>query len=193
MKNAIILQGAGETQESYWLPYVKKELEKRSYKVWLPQLPEIDNPKLGMILPFILKNGEFNSETIMIGHSAGAPFILSVLEKIVNKIKKAIMVSGLSEPSTDDDAITEWQKGFLQDTYDWETIRTHCEEFVFINAVNDPWGCNDKQGKKLFDKLGGTLILNNEGHMGSDKFHQPYKTFPLLVSLVETALQEKSS
>ena len=76
MKNAILLQGAGETQESFWLPYVKKELEKRGYKVWLPQLPGIDNPKLKEILPFILKKGVFNQETIMIGHSAGVPFLL---------------------------------------------------------------------------------------------------------------------
>jgi uncharacterized protein len=188
MKNAILLQGAGETQESYWLPYVKRELEKRDYKVWLPQLPEINNPKLEFVIPYILEKGEFNQETVMIGHSAGGPFILSVLEKIKVKIKKAIMVAGLSEPSTDDDALNEWQKGFLQDKYDWDKIRTHCDEFVFINSVNDPWGCNDKQGRKLFDKLGGTLILNKEGHMGSDKFHQPYKQFPLLLTLVDNNL-----
>ena len=188
MKNAIILQGAGETQESFWLPYVKKELEKRSYKVWLPQLPGIDNPKLKEVLPFILKNGEFNQETVMIGHSAGAPFILSVLENIKVKIKLAIMTAGLSEPSTNDKAITKWQKDFLQDKYDWKKIKAHCRKFIFVNAVNDPWGCNDKQGRKLFDKLGGTLIINEEGHMGSDSFKQPYKEFPLLITLVEDNL-----
>lgn len=191
MKNAIIFQGAGETQKSFWLPYVKKELEKRGYTVWLPQLPEIDNPKLQEILSFILKNGEFNQETVMIGHSAGVPFILSTLENIEVKIKKAVMVAGLIEPSTNDEAITKWQKLFLQDKYDWRKIKAHCKEFIFINSVNDPWGCNEKQGKKMFDKLGGTLIINEEGHMGSDSFHQPYKEFPLLISLVENMLREK--
>ncbi|MFA5932610.1 MAG: alpha/beta hydrolase [Microgenomates group bacterium] len=189
MKNAIILQGAGETQESFWLPYTKKELEKRGYKVWLPQLPGIDNPKLKEVLPFILKNGEFNQETVMIGHSAGVPFIFSVLENIDVKIKLAIMVAGLYEPSTNDPKITKWQKDFLQESYDWKKIKAHCQEFVFINAANDPWGCNDKQGKMMSDKLGGTLIINEEGHMGSDLFKQPYKEFPLLISLVEDSLR----
>ena len=186
MKNAIILQGAGETQKSFWLPYAKGELEKKGYKVWLPQLPGIDNPKLKEVLPFILKNGEFNQETTMIGHSAGAPIILSVLENIKVKIKLAIMVAGLTEPSTKDKDITKWQKDFLQDEYDWKKIKAHCEKFVFINAVNDPWGCNDKQGRKMFDKLGGTLIVNEEGHMGSDSFNQPYKKFPLLIALIDS-------
>lgn len=46
MKNAIILMGAGENQESFWLPWLKRELEKKDYKVWLPQLPDNDNPYL---------------------------------------------------------------------------------------------------------------------------------------------------
>lgn len=188
MKNAIVLQGAGETQESFWLPYIKNELEKIGYQVWLPQLPGIDNPKLKEILPFILRNAQFNPDTIMIGHSAGVPFILSVLERIKTKINLAVMVAGLTEPSTNDKAITEWQKGFLQDKYDWKKIKAHCSKFVFINSVNDPWGCNDKQGKKMLDQLGGTLIINEDGHMGSEKFNQPYKKFPLLVALIKEKL-----
>jgi len=49
---------------------------------------------------------------------------------------------------------------------------------LFINSVNDPWGCNDKQGRKMFDNLGGTLVVNNDGHMGSNK----------LISLIENFL-----
>jgi hypothetical protein len=75
----------------------------------------------------------------------------------------------------------------LKDEYDWEKIKSNCEKFVFINSVDDPWGCDDKQGRKMFDKLGGELIIrSNEGHMGSDMYEQPYKEFPLLINLVKT-------
>ncbi len=191
MKNAIILQGAGETQSSFWLPYLKKELERGGYSVWLPQLPDNDNPNLKNTLPYVLKNGEFNKETVMVGHSAGVPFILSTLENIKVKIKLAIMVAGLIEPSTNDKSINNWQENFLQDKYDWKKIKANCKQFVFINAANDPWGCNDRQGRKMFDKLGGTLIINEEGHMGSVKFNQQYKKFPLLVKLITEQLWGK--
>lgn len=186
MKNAILLQGAGETQESFWLPYVKRELEKRGYKVWLPQLPGIDNPKLKEILLFVLENGKFTQETIIVAHSAGCPLTLSVLEKINIRIKMAILVAGYSTP------LPEGANNMLQKEYDWIKIKTNVEEIIFINSDNDPWGCNDKQGKEMFEKLGGTLIIRHgEGHMGSDSFKQPYKEFPLLIKLVENALWGK--
>lgn len=74
----------------------------------MSQLPDNDNPDLTKTLPFVLKNGKFDSETVMVGHSAGCPLILSVLEKIEVKIKKAVLVAGLTTPSTKDPAITEW-------------------------------------------------------------------------------------
>lgn len=179
MKNAIILQGKGETTKSFWLPYAKRELEKKGYEVWLPQLPGIDNPKLDVILPFVLKNGKFTKDTVIIAHSAGCPLILSVLENIDVKIKQAILVAGFSFQ------LTDGGKDILQKEYNWKRIKQNVEDIIFINSDNDPWGCDDKQGRKMFDKLGGTLIINKEGHMGSDRFNQPYKKFPLLISLVK--------
>lgn len=59
----------------------------------------------------------------------------------------------------------------------------------YVKSDNDPWSCDDKQGKRMFDKLGGTLIVrHDEGHMGSDSFNQPYKEFPLIIKLVENKL-----
>ena len=43
-----------------------------------------------------------------------------------------------------------------------------------------------KEHQKMFDKLGGTLIIRHgEGHMGSKDFGQPYKEFPFLLKLVD--------
>jgi hypothetical protein len=179
MKNVIILQGAGETIESFWLPYIKKELEASGYAVWLPQLPGIDNPQLKEVLQFVLKRGKFSEETLLIGHSAGCPLILSVLENIPVKIKKAILVAGYCEP------LPAGANDILQKKYNWEKIKQNVDEIIFINSDNDPWGCDDKQGKIMFNNLGGTLIIRHgEGHMGSDKFNQPYKEFPFLLKLI---------
>lgn len=38
----------------------------------------------------------------------------------------------------------------------------------------------------MLDHLGGMQIIKHgEGHMGSDKFKQPYKEFPLLIKLIQ--------
>jgi len=185
MKNAIILMGAGETPESFWLPYVKTELEKRGYEVWLPQLPEM--PTLKETLPLILQNGKFTKDTIIITHSAGGSLALAVLENISVKIKQAILVAGFSTPLPGDVG----GNAALQKEYNWKKIKKSVGDIVFIHSDNDPWKCDDKQGMAMWEKLGGTLILKSgEGHMGSNNFNQPYKTFPFIIELVEKQLWE---
>jgi hypothetical protein len=34
-------------------------------------------------------------------------------------------------------------------------------------------------------KVGGKLIVMHDGHMGSSYFNQPYKEFPLILSLIK--------
>lgn len=178
MKNAIIFHGSSSTPNDVWYPYARKGLEAKGYEVSAPQLPAKDI--LSDWLPVALREN-YDNETVIIGHSSGAPLILSVLEKINTKIKKVILVSGYISVSPNDPTGSP----ILQDKYDWEKIKKNAEEFVFINSTNDPWGCNDKQGRAMFDKLGGTLVINNEGHMGSDTFKQPYKEFPFLLNLID--------
>lgn len=88
MKNAVILHGSSCTPNSFWYPWLKKELQKHGYNVWLPQLPKPEAPDLKIQLPFVMGGVKFNQETILIGHSAGCPLLLSVLENLKIKIKK---------------------------------------------------------------------------------------------------------
>src|SRR5579885_1191208 len=178
MKHVIIFHAMGATPESYWYPYIKNVLEKKGYTVAIPRLPNTDKADKAEWLPVALKE-KFDEETIVIGHSAGCPLILSILERIHVKIKQAVLIAGFFEPL----AIPE---PILQDHYDWPQIKEHCADFIFINADNDPWGCDEKTGRKLLDHVGGKLIIpKGEGHMGSDKFHQPYKEFPFLLKLID--------
>jgi len=180
MKNVVILHGTGETDQSYWFPYIKKELEKKGYSVSIPNLPNTDSPTLETQLPTVIKE-HYDTDTILIGHSSGCALILSVLEHITVQVKQAILVAGFARPYGKD----KHQDPILQETYNWEKIKTNCKELIFINSDNDPWGCNDVEGRYMLDHLGGKLIImKGEGHMGSDTFKQPYKEFPFLLRLI---------
>lgn len=75
----------------------------------------------------------------------------------------------------------------MKSSYDWNKIKNNAKKYITINSDNDPWGCDDKEGRKIYEKVGGMqIVLHGEGHMGSDSFNQPYKEFPLLVKLIET-------
>lgn len=64
------------------------------------------------------------------------------------------------------------------DRVQYQTIKKNSNEFYIFNSFNDPFNCNEKQGRSLFNHLGGTLILRNDGH-----FTQ--KELPLLMTLLQ--------
>lgn len=130
---------------------------------------------------------KLDKESVLIGHSAGCPLILSILENINIHINKVILVAGFARQTkfTPPKGQKIEKQLILQDKYNWNKIKRNVKNLIFINSDNDPWGCNDKEGMYMWKYLGGTLILREgEGHMGSDSFNQPYKKFPLLEKLL---------
>lgn len=179
MKNAVIFHGTACNPEFFWYPYLKNNLEERGYHVWVPQLPQAQKPDINIWLPFALENGKYDEETVIVGHSAGCPLTLAVLESLNVKVTQAILVAGFCTKITGHDA------KILKRNYDWEKIKSNAGELIFINSDDDPWGINEKAGRELFEHLGDVQItLHGQGHMGSTKFNQPYKEFPLLARLV---------
>ncbi len=188
MKNAIIFHGTGCTPNSYWLPKTKTFLEGLGYEVSVPQLPDADNPVLSKWLPVAL-SGKYNEETIIIGHSAGGPLVLSVLENIKVTIHKAVMVAGFARKLRGDKEALP----ILQPEYNWDKIKTSAKDIIYINSQDDPWTIDHEEGLYMWRETGGTLICREgEGHMGSDSFHQPYISFPLLEKLLEVKYTRSS-
>jgi predicted alpha/beta hydrolase family esterase len=179
---AIILHGTDCKPEDYWYQWLGKQLEARGYTVEIPYYPDINHEPIDVFLPKVLGAHTFDNETVLIGHSAGAPLILSILENVEATLPQAILVAGYARIRPEDDGK---QDPVIQDGYDWERIKAHAQDFVFINSTNDPWGCNDVEGRFMYDQLGGTQVIRKEGHFGSASFNQPYKEFPLLERLVK--------
>lgn len=180
MKKAIIFHGTDETPDKYRYKWLDAQLEKRGYSVEVPAYPEINHEDIKTFLPKVLAAHTFDDETVLVGHSAGGPLLLSILENVDAVIPQAILVAGYSMrfPNEERDPV-------LQESYDWAKIKSHVHDIYFVNSVGDPWGCDDKQGRIMFDNLGGTQIIRNEGHFGSGSFNQPYPTFPLLDKLID--------
>jgi len=128
-----------------------------------------------------MSNGEFTSETVIIGHSAGASVILAILEELKIKINQTILVAGFSfYPGGD---------GILKPSYDWEKIKSNVEEMIIINSDNDPYGHDDVKGRIMLEMLNmdGSIqiIMKGQKHMCVDETDQKYKEFPLLLRLIK--------
>lgn len=177
--NVIIFHGTDCTPDMFWYGWLKEQLKKKGHNVEVPHYPNINKESVEQTLKVVLDSYQLNSETVLIGHSAGVPLILSILERINQPVKGVALIAGFS---------TQLEEGrkepVLQDNYDWVKIKQNVGGCYIFNSVNDPWGCDDKQGRHLFDNLGGTLIIRSDGHFGSSK-DQEYKEFPLLLNIIE--------
>jgi predicted alpha/beta hydrolase family esterase len=187
MKNALILHGAGNNSQGNWFPWLRGELEKRGYKVWTPDLPNSDEPNKEDWLKTIFSNSEwqFNEDSVIIGHSAGATLILRILEQLPEeeKVEKAILVAGVVELGTKPEFF-QYKKSLVERPFDWEKIKKSAKEFCFVCSDNDPYQCGADQGKIMQRHLGGELIVKTgEGHFNLEKGEE-YKQFPLILDLL---------
>jgi predicted alpha/beta hydrolase family esterase len=186
MKNALILHSAGNNSKGNWFPWLQKELEQKGYDVWLPDLPNPDFPNAEVWKEFIFsrKDWQFSKESLIIGHSSGATFILSLLEALPRtiQIEKAIFVAPFIELGPRED-VHPYKKGLLKG-FDWKKMQHSAKRFYFIASDNDPYFCGEDQSRILQDRLGGEVVLvPGEGHFNLDN-GEKYKQFPLLLQYI---------
>ena len=163
MKNALILHGTGSDHSQNWFTWLKKELEGRGYKVWVPDLPHAEKPNIERYNKFIFSNKDwdFNEESIIIGHSSGAVEILGLLQNFPNKVvvNKCFLIGSFMN-----DLGWDSLKELFISPFDYGKIKQHSKQFVFIHSDNDPH-CPLEHAKFLSDKLSGKLIIvKGQGH-----------------------------
>src|SRR5438876_168309 len=127
MKNAIIFHGTDDNPDRYWYKWLGRALEEDGYKVTIPYNPTINKEPINTFLPKVLKQHTFDKDTLLVGHSAGGPIILSILENINVQIGKAILVAGYSQHPDE-----QMEDPILQETYNWDKIKQNVREIIFI-------------------------------------------------------------
>jgi len=168
MINVIIVHGTGGNPKGNWFPWLKNELEKLGYKVFVPKFPTPKNQSLESWLKVFENYQQYlNEDSIVIGHSLGPAFLLSVIENLKYPIKSAYFIAGftglLGIPKFD-----KLNKTFTTKIFDWAKIKKNCKGFFVINSDNDPYVPLEK-GKELAKNLGTDLIvIKNAGHINKE-------------------------
>ncbi len=152
-----------------WYPWLEKELRKKGFEVFVPEMPDTSHPKIDKWVGHLSKIvKDPDEQTFFVGHSIGCQTILRFLEKSGKKVGGAIFVGGFLKPKPLD---TEEEKlivsPWLETPIDFKKIKM--KHFVGIFSDNDPY-IPLNNGKLFQEKLGGKIIVEkNKGHfMGSD-------------------------
>ena len=93
MTNIFIIHGTYGSPQENWFPWLKKELEKLGYTVYVPHFPSPPNHSLTCWSNVFENYKEYlNKDSILIGHSIGCAFILGILER--SQVAATFFVAG---------------------------------------------------------------------------------------------------
>lgn len=178
--NFFIFHGIYGHPKENWFPWLKKELGKKGFEVIVPKFPTPLDQTRESWLRIISKYGQkINNETVLIGHSLGAAFILDYLEQTNKKIKAAFLVAGYHKLMNNE--FDELNKTFVGRKLNWSKIKQNCKKFFVITSDNDPYiplEVNEELARILDAEL---KIIRNGGHLNKKA---GYDKFPELLDLV---------
>lgn len=92
MTNIFIIHGTGGSPEGNWFPWLSKELNKLGHEAYVPKFPTPEGQSLESWLKVFEDYKKYiNEETILVGHSLGAAFLLSLLEHLDQPVKASFL------------------------------------------------------------------------------------------------------
>ncbi len=184
----VILHAMNQNSQGHWYPWLKTELEKLGYEVWSPDMPYPDMPNARKTTDFLLTNKKWNfQDNLLIGHSWGAVQALHLLQNLPEntKLNTAILVSSFDRPAKGME--TQHEKLF-NEPYIFEKIKQRANQFVFVHGDNDPW-VPVSGAQNLAKKLGGELVVIQDGQHFSTNLDKSYTKFPKLLEIIKQKVQ----
>lgn len=189
MKNThiYVIHGYTSSSKSEWFPWLKEQFKYSNVKLYIPNMPDSDDPHLEPWLNHLRKNIlNMDENTIFIGHSLGCVTILSyILEKNI-KIKGAIFISGFIKENPMKKQ-TEGLNEFVDGTLDIVRIKSLIPVRTVITAIDDDI-VPTKATQELAKTLDGNLIILKSGKhfIARDGFTD----FPLLLNEIEELINK---
>lgn len=172
MKRIFIIHGWTGKPNQHWMPWLEHELKEKGFEVHQPEMPETDNPKIDLWIPYLKEQvGIADKNTYFVGHSIGCLAILRYLEKYNEKIGGAVLVApwvtlnpeSFAAPE-DKEVVDSWTTGY----FDWVKLKNLCPHFISLLSKDDP-DVPFEENKPIFENLGKLIIKEDKGHFTSEK------------------------
>lgn len=172
MKRVFIIHCWQGTPNDFWYPWLKNELEKKGFDVYLPDMPDTDKPK---IEPWVstLQNlvGKMDEETYFIGHSIGCQTILRFLERAsdFDRLGGIVFVApwlALKGLKTEEEI--EIAKPWLEPLNNPNIFRFTPNKLITIFSKDDPY-VPIENADKFKESFGAQVVIEDgKGHYDSE-------------------------
>ena len=167
MKRVFIVHRWSGGPSDDWRPWLKSELEKLGYEVFVPEMPDTEVPVIEKWVSHLSQIvGIPDSQTYFVGHSIGCQAILRYLENVNELIGGAVFVAGwFNLENLEDEEVKEIARPWIETAIDLEKIKKVLPKSTLIISDNDPYEAFE-ENKNRFSLLGSKIIvLHNAGHI----------------------------
>ncbi|NOY15261.1 MAG: serine hydrolase family protein [bacterium] len=185
MPNVFIIHGAYGHPLENWFPWLKTKLQNLGCQVFVPKFPTPQNQSLKNWLDVFDNYQQYlTKDSIVVGHSLGPAFLLSVLEKRTQPIKAAFFVAGFAG-LLNNEIFDKINKTFVDKQFNWPKIKQNCHNFFLFHSDNDPY-VPISQAQKLAKNLGVEVaVIKGAGHFNQQA---GYTKFELLFDQIKQQL-----
>lgn len=180
MCNYFILHGSFSSPFSNWIPYLRREIEKRGDEVYTPDLPSgvgkqtYDNWE-ELLLNYV-DVGLINENTIIFAHSIAPVFVSKFLIKNNIKVKRLVFVCGFNNYLGIDEEYDVVNGSMYLDNLG--DVKNNCDDIICYYSKNDPYVKYDFE-KEFADTVAHKqVIIDDGGHLNAES---GYMEFPELL------------
>ena len=180
--NFVIIHGVMASPKAHWFPWLKSQLLSHGLECDVPKMPTPENQKLDVWLKTLNDLSIVRQNSILIGHSIGAAFILRFLQQSNLRGLQTILLA----PFVDKINLEPYDilnASFIQspdDPFDWRKIQLAAHKILCIAGENDPY-VPLSLSKFVANKLEVKLeVIQNGQHLNSDA---GFIKFPRLLDL----------
>ncbi|GHU07281.1 hypothetical protein FACS189431_1570 [Alphaproteobacteria bacterium] len=187
----VILHGTYGNPKENWFPWLKEKLESLGHEVVAPKLPTPRNQSVENWDEALQKQAPwtFGKNTVLIGHSLGATYMLNILNRDrPESVSASFFVSGFLH-DLGDDHFDKLNHSFTHQDFDFEKIKKYAGEVFVIAGDNDPY-VPMIETEELASRLSvEPMIIKGGGHLNAEA---GYIEFSELLEKIEKIFGEKN-
>ena len=165
----LIIHGTKGSPEGNWFPWLRAALEKDGHDVRVPRFPTPEGQSFESwraIAETELKDAP-PAETLLVGHSTGAVFVLRLAEQAPVPFRAVFSVC----PFAADLGLAgydELNATFVRHDFNWPRVRAGAKAFFFYAGDNDPYVPLRFSQDVAVRAAGPLAVIPRGGHLNSE-------------------------
>lgn len=168
--NYLLIHGSFGSPFSNWIPYLRKEIEKKNLEVYTPDFPTgvgyQNYENWSKLLKTYVDANIINENTIIFAHSIAPIFICKFLVENKIRVKRLVLVCGFNNYlGIDNDYDTVNESMYFNNLSD---IKNYCSDIVCFYSDNDPYVKYEAE-KEFADTITDNhIMISGGGHLNSE-------------------------